>query len=114
MTNIGERIKRLRKESKLNQKDFSKSIGITQGALSEIENNNTKPSIDTIVAISEKFKISTNWLLTGKEIELNSTDDSLAEYIKLGKELKEKGFTPEDIKNLLKAIEIFYKKNNKQ
>ena len=42
---IGERIKWLRLESKLSQKDFSQAIKVGQSRLSEFESNKTKPFI---------------------------------------------------------------------
>ncbi|TCZ71447.1 XRE family transcriptional regulator [Paenibacillus albiflavus] len=44
MKDIGYRIKCVRKENNLNQTQFAKSIGISQGNLSEIEMGNINPS----------------------------------------------------------------------
>ncbi len=109
MNNIGERIKNLRKRKNLNQNEFSKTIGISQGALSDIEKNKSKPSVDTIIAISKHFNISTNWLLTG---ETKGSNEFLNEYYELNKELKEKGYRPENVKELINSIEKFIKNNN--
>jgi transcriptional regulator with XRE-family HTH domain len=63
---VGERFRHLRLSNGLNQVDFSKSIGISQGSLSEIEKGKTNPSIDTVIATSKAFGISTDWLLKGE------------------------------------------------
>jgi transcriptional regulator with XRE-family HTH domain len=47
MDTIGDRVKGIRKKNKMNQIEFSEKIGISQGRLSEIEQNKTKPSADT-------------------------------------------------------------------
>ncbi len=114
METIGERIKNLRKRKSLNQKDFSRAIGISQGALSDIEKDKSKPSVDTIIAISEKFGISANLILTGKDIKSDIISSDLKEYIELSQELKEKGYEAKDIKNLIKLIEDITLKNNSQ
>lgn len=48
MSGIGYRIKCIRKENNLNQNQFAKSIGISQGNLSEIEMGNSNPSAETL------------------------------------------------------------------
>ena len=63
---LGERIKFLRKNHKLNQADFSRAIGISQGNLSLLEQNKFKPSIDTVLSIHKVFDTNLQWLLTGK------------------------------------------------
>jgi DNA-binding XRE family transcriptional regulator len=66
MTTIGERFKQLRTSSGMRQVEFSKSIGISQGTLSEIEKEKYKPSIDTVIATSNVFGVTTDWLLKGE------------------------------------------------
>jgi transcriptional regulator with XRE-family HTH domain len=70
MSGIGYRIKCIRKENNLNQVQFAKSIGISQGNLSEIEMGNTNPSAETLISIRTQYNVNLNWLLTG----LNSED----------------------------------------
>ncbi len=65
---IGERIRvyRLSKGAKVG--DFAKLIGVSQGSLSDIENQKTKPSADTISALVRHTDIDARWLLTGEGI----------------------------------------------
>lgn len=65
MESIAERMKYLRNSFNLSQKEFSKIIGLGQSRLSEIESGKNKPSFDTLVAISENFSISMDWLISG-------------------------------------------------
>ena len=65
MDSIGIRIKHVRKNLNLNQIDFAKSIGISQGTLSDIENNKLNPSASTIGCIMKEFNICSNWILIG-------------------------------------------------
>lgn len=65
MSEIGYRIKRIRKENNLNQSQFAQSIGISQGNLSEIEMGNSNPSAETLISIRARYNVNLNWLLTG-------------------------------------------------
>lgn len=67
MNDIGFRIKSIRKANNLNQSEFAKSIGISQGNLSEIEMGNSNPSAETLISIKKQYSIDTNWLLNGHE-----------------------------------------------
>ncbi|MFO1444574.1 helix-turn-helix transcriptional regulator [Bacillus sp. Bva_UNVM-123] len=62
---VGERLRSLRITQNLSQAEFAKSIGIKQSSLSLIEKGTTKPSIDTILAASKKYGVTTDWLLKG-------------------------------------------------
>jgi transcriptional regulator with XRE-family HTH domain len=63
MSDIGYRIKCIRKENNLNQSQFAKSIGISQGNLSEIEMGNSNPSTETLISIRNHYNVNINWLL---------------------------------------------------
>jgi transcriptional regulator with XRE-family HTH domain len=60
---IGDNIKKIRTKNNMKQSIFANTIGISQGTLSDIENGKGKPSVDTVLAISEKFDISTDRIL---------------------------------------------------
>lgn len=60
---IGEKIKAFRKLHNLSQVEFSTALGISQGNLSEIEQGNSKPSADTLLALRIKYGFDLNWLL---------------------------------------------------
>lgn len=68
MSSIGFRIKTLRKSLKMNQKDFSNAINISQGTLSDIENDKSYPAIETLLSLFGYIEISADWLLKGKGI----------------------------------------------
>ena len=69
MSDIGYRIKCIRKENNLNQIQFAKSIGISQGNLSEIEMGKSNPSTETLISIRTQYNVNLNWLLTGVATE---------------------------------------------
>lgn len=76
-TEINKRIKRVREQAGLTQKDFSGRIGISRSFLSEIEGGKVKPSIEALVGIVLNFQIDTHWLLAG-DIE-NIDEPAVAE-----------------------------------
>lgn len=77
---MSERVALLRKKLKLTQEEFVEGLGITQSALSLIENGGN-PSIDTIKAISMKYSISTDWLMSGTEPMEQNKEVNSSEFI---------------------------------
>lgn len=65
METIGERIKFLRNSYQMNQSTFASAINISQASLSDLEKGKTKPSVDTLINISNAFGISLDWLVKG-------------------------------------------------
>lgn len=54
---IGQGIKKLRKEFKLNQNTFAKKVGISQTYVSDLENNRKNPTLNTMENILKPFDI---------------------------------------------------------
>jgi transcriptional regulator with XRE-family HTH domain len=65
---IGDRIKQIRKINDLTQIEFANTIGISQGTLSDIENERCNPSVETLLSIKKKYSTDLNWLISGKEL----------------------------------------------
>jgi transcriptional regulator with XRE-family HTH domain len=63
MKSIGEKLKYIRKLNKLNQIEFSRIIGVSQGALSELEKDKYKPSLDTVIALKMEYDVDLDWLI---------------------------------------------------
>lgn len=66
---VGENIKKLRKEKKLNQRDMAKKLNVANGTISLWENNLRTPSLKELDRIAKCFEIKT--------IELISDEDNL-------------------------------------
>ena len=64
--NINQRIKMLRKEMGLNQKDFGAKIGLGQAGLSRLEQDGVVVIDQNIRLICDTFNISENWLRNGE------------------------------------------------
>ncbi|MGN0674516.1 MAG: helix-turn-helix domain-containing protein [Oscillospiraceae bacterium] len=66
MTDVGFRIKAIRKYFNITQKEFAKRILVTASYVSRIENGNELPTDKLLKLISLEFGNSLEWLLTGK------------------------------------------------
>ena len=66
--NIGETIKRLRKEREITQEEFAEVLGVSCQSISRWENNSCYPDIELIPTIASFFGISTDKLMGIDEI----------------------------------------------
>lgn len=64
MSNL--KLREVREDCKLTQKEFAESIGLKQAKVRDIENNKAKVTVEIAIAIEDKFKINSRWLLTGR------------------------------------------------
>jgi len=66
LKNVGTRIRAWRKSLSMKSFELAKVLCISQGSLSDIENNKSLPSADTIAAFHELTDLNIIWMLTGK------------------------------------------------
>jgi transcriptional regulator with XRE-family HTH domain len=66
---FGQRVKELRKDLRLSQKELSEALHIAQTTISEWERDNKKPSIDTLEILADFFRVSTDYLLGRTDIK---------------------------------------------
>ena len=66
---IGTRIKELRLERKMTQKDFAKEIGISRSYLGDLENDRKSPSAETISKLSDKLNVSSTYFFGGVDVK---------------------------------------------
>ncbi len=71
MSTLNDRIKEIRKELDLSQKDFSKRLGISQRAVSWSEQPGNNVPDSTIKAVSMAFNVNEEWLRTGTGEKFN-------------------------------------------
>jgi transcriptional regulator with XRE-family HTH domain len=62
---IGRRIRELRGFD-MTQTEFARSIGVTQSYLSALERGEKEPGSAVLLAISQEYGKSVDWLLTGQ------------------------------------------------
>lgn len=62
---VGERLKCIREELNLMQKDFAGELGISAPSLSEIETGRNRPGIELLVKLAERFNVNLYYILLG-------------------------------------------------
>ena len=62
---VGRRIRELRGFD-MTQAEFARRVGVTQGHLSRLERGEKEPGAGVLLAVSQEFGRSVDWLLTGK------------------------------------------------
>lgn len=58
-----DNIKNMREHLKITQSELAKQLGVTQGAVSQWENNSTRPDIDLLPKLAELLNCSVDELL---------------------------------------------------
>ncbi|MGM9581163.1 MAG: helix-turn-helix domain-containing protein [Anaerovibrio sp.] len=131
--NINQRIKMLRKEMGLNQKDFGAKIGLGQAGLSRLEQDGVVVIDQNIRLICDTFNISENWLRNGEgpkeaantkndlldevrdTYKLNSTEEQIMRiYLQLDEHSRDiiSGYVKKLATAITTAQEISNKKNS--
>lgn len=60
---IADKISRLRKEKGLSQEAFAEALGVSRQSVSKWESGSALPDTDKIIAMSELFGVSTDFIL---------------------------------------------------
>ena len=63
MFDFAERLKLLRKENGVTQKQLAESIGVTERAVRSYESGKMKPAFDAINSLADTFDVSADYLL---------------------------------------------------
>lgn len=83
---VVENIKRLRKERNWSQTELAKRIDAHLSHLNRIENGKYAPTLDTVIAISNAFGVSIDYLVNstnGSQEETSIKNKTFAEKIRL-------------------------------
>lgn len=73
MDKFGERLRRLRKDFDITQGQLAEVIGVVSSAVGKYERvPNSYPSVDALVKISNYFNVTTDYLLKGAEVPINT------------------------------------------
>jgi len=103
MPTFGERFKALRQENQMNQEDmindFNKrhNYGFTKASVSQYENEKRMPEINALTAFADYFHVSIDYILGKTDIKSTEDLQILIEYLRVLKEARRKGISPEDI-----------------
>lgn len=82
--NMGDKLKSLRTEKKLTQKQVADQIGLAISAVSSYESGSRYPSYDVLVQLAHIFHVSTDYLLgmtDKRNIDVTSLGDEEIELI---------------------------------
>ncbi len=66
---ISDKIQELRKQNGLSQEQLAERMGVSRQAVSKWESGLCAPDIEKIIALSELFEVSTDYLIKGVEAE---------------------------------------------
>lgn len=64
---LGQHIKQLRKKRNWTQKMLANKLFVSTNCISDYESGRTLPSINIVIALSELYKVSTDFILLGHE-----------------------------------------------
>lgn len=74
---FAERLKELRKKSKMTQIEFAKKFNIANGTVGNWESGNRQPDYDTINKIADYFNVTVDYLLGRESSSTPTTKDSI-------------------------------------
>lgn len=83
---LDKRIRQLRLERGINQKDLGNALGVSKQSVSNWENGNIMPSIDLLVRIADYFGVTTDYLLgrgNDRAINTKGLTDSQITHLQL-------------------------------
>lgn len=72
---LGKRIKSLRKQSNLTQEELGKLINVTKVSICCYENETRIPTLETLLALADVFKVDINYFLGSDEYLVADNDE---------------------------------------
>ena len=85
MVDFGDRLRRLRKERKLTQKELAGRIGVKNSVISFYEVGDRTPSLEVLVKLSKALHVSTDVLLgldKGETVDVAGLSEKDKQYIR--------------------------------
>lgn len=105
---IGDNIKRLRREKGITQQTLADLVGMHRSNYSKVENGKREPSIEVLHKVASYFSTSLEALVNGDNVcpeEVTLTDKSTLEQVKLIGELE-----ADDKAIIFKIVDLFLTK----
>lgn len=109
---LGNRLKNLRKEKKLLQKELAIELNLSQETISLYESNKREPDYATLQKIADFFNVTTDYLLGRTDIReslsksTNNLQDNISfEDLEMLKEIHK--LSPESQHEIKKLIELY-------
>ena len=100
---LGARIAALRRKHGLSQSQLARQLGVSPSAIGMYEQGRREPSAALLVALARQFKVSTDYLLTGRpnRAELHMLRDLMHERLA---RTSSRDLTAEELELLLAAV----------
>lgn len=100
------RIAALRRQKGLSQAQLAKQLGVSPSAVGMYEQGRREPSADTLVALSEVFGVSVDFLLTGRAFpqERQELERMILDRIAAAQQRKHCPFTRDELAVLFAAM----------
>ena len=91
---LDKRIRQLRLERGINQKELGDAVGVSKQSVSNWENGNIMPSVDLLIRLANVFGVSTDYLLgrtEGRTLRVEGlTDLQITHLQMIADDLREK------------------------
>jgi len=100
-----DRLKGLRIEKGVTQREIAELLGVTYQAYSYYEKGSREPSHEAVLKLADYFNVTTDYLL-GRETPQKPEERLEGVFLSLARDAQDSGIDPEDIRA---AIEIFKK-----
>lgn len=81
--NIADRIQYLRKQKGYSQEELSDKVGVSRQAVSKWESEQSTPDLEKVIAMSELFEVTTDYILKGIE-PVSTTNRKTVKTLYLG------------------------------
>ncbi len=75
MEKLGERIRRLRQQKNISQRQFAKLVGTSPGLISFIERDRNKPNYQIVGRMAKVLGTTSDYLIYGGEASSESTEE---------------------------------------
>lgn len=98
---MNERIKEVRKALGLSQEEFGRRLGVTRGAVTNIELNKVEPKQLFVELLCREFNVSYEWLSTGRGDMFEDLPETL-----LSEVAQQYHLNPQDIQIIKAYLEL--------
>lgn len=109
MHNVGTIIRDLRKKHKHTLEQLGEKIDFNYSNLSKIERGERNPTFELLQALSELYDVPMSYFF--REREQSNLLKEESEWYTVIKESEDKGYTPEEVKEIIQFVENIRKRN---
>ena len=115
----GDRLRNLRKNISITQKDLASIFKISKGNISRYETGIREPDLELLIKIADFFKVSSDYLLGLTDVKNNNRltyvneannqysikiSDINEEYLVLAKKLQDNNVDPQAVETIIPAL----------